>query len=128
MKEVMEQLILDPNNRPRFTLESGVLRYHGRLVIGNSEALKEKILDTLHGSPLGGHFRMQNTYQRAKQLFYWPKLKKEVVDYVMKCDTCKRCKHQTVAAPRLLQPLPTPTQACSFEGALCCSLHNFQKL
>lgn len=27
------------------------------------------------------------------------------------CDICQRCKHETVALPGLLQPLPTPDQA-----------------
>jgi len=35
------------------------------------------------------------------------------MEFVMKCDVCKRCKHETVAPPGLLQPLATPDQAWS---------------
>ena len=44
-------------------------------------------------------------------MFFWPKLKKYVMKFVLKCDTCRRCKHETVAKPELLHPLPIPTQA-----------------
>ena len=60
-KGLMEQLILNPNSRLGFTLSNGVLRYQGRLVIGDNHTLKEKILETLHGSPLGSHLGMSTT-------------------------------------------------------------------
>ena len=31
--------------------------------------------------------------------------------FVLACDVCKRCKYETVAYPRLLQPLNIPGQA-----------------
>ena len=62
----MEQLTLSPTSRPGFTLKNGVLRYQGRLVVGDHEELKGKILETLHGSPLGGHSEVQGTYQRVR--------------------------------------------------------------
>jgi len=71
-KELLEQLILNPNSRQGFTLSNGLMRYKGRLVIGDREILRGKILDSLHGSLVGGHSGMQNTYHRVKQLFYWP--------------------------------------------------------
>ena len=49
--------------------------------------------------------------KRVKQMFFWPKLRKYVMEFVLRCDVCKKCKHETVAQPELLQPLPIPTQA-----------------
>jgi len=108
IKELLEQLILDPNGRPGYTLTKGVIRYHGRLIIGNCEPLKKKILHSFHEFPLGGHSGIQNTYYKVKQRFYWPQLKKFVTDFVMAFDTCRRCKYETVAYPSLLQPLVIP--------------------
>ena len=76
-------------------------------------SLKRKILQALHESPLGGHSGIQNTYLRVKQLFHWPRLKTEVKDFVLACDTCKRCKYENIAYLGLLQPLPIPEQAWS---------------
>jgi len=56
MKKILEQLVLDPNSKPGYTLQnSGVLRYKGRIVVGDCPQLKDKILHALHESPLGGH-------------------------------------------------------------------------
>ena len=33
------------------------------------------------------------------------------MDFAMSCDVCQGCKHETVAAPGLLQPWPMPVQA-----------------
>ena len=85
-----------------YTLVDGMLRHLGRIVIGNNEDLKKKILQ----SPLGGHFRIQNTYLRVKQLFHWPGLRTEVRKFVLGCDICRRCKTKNVAYLGLLEPLP----------------------
>ena len=107
----LEQLIIDSSNRPGYTLVNGLIWFHGRLVIGDCDQLKDKILQSLHGSPLGGHSGIRNTYHKVKQLFYWPHLKKNVMDFALACDVCQCCKHETVAVPGLLQPLATPVQA-----------------
>lgn len=40
-KGIMEQFTLNPTSRPGFTLKNVVLRYQGRLVMGDHEELKE---------------------------------------------------------------------------------------
>ena len=35
---------------------------------------------------------------------------KDVQDFIEHCDTCARCKYDTVATPRLLHPLPIPSR------------------
>jgi len=111
VKELLEQLAMGSNGKEGYALVGGMIRYHGRIVIGNNEALERKILQALHESPLGGHSRIQNTYHRVRQLFYWPRLKTKVKEFVLACDSCKRCKYETVAHLGLLQPLPIPAQA-----------------
>lgn len=102
MKELREQLILNPNSKPGYTLNHGVIRYKGRLVIGSNETLKKKILSSLYESPLGGHLGIQNTYYKVKQIFFWSQLKRCVIEYVLTCDTCSHWKHETIASPSLL--------------------------
>ena len=46
-----------------------------------------------------------------RQLFHWPGLRVTVKDFILGWDTCKRCKHENVAYPGLLQPLPIPEQS-----------------
>ena len=81
------------------------------MVIGKKGDLRTKILQSLHESTLGGHSGVQNTYLRVKQLFHWPRLKADVKEFVLACDTCRRCKYKNMASPGLLQPLPILNQA-----------------
>lgn len=50
----------------------------------------EEILFNLHGSQLGGHFNTEATFNKAKRNYYWPRMYKEVENYVRSCDTCQR--------------------------------------
>ena len=65
LKQLLGQLVLDPTSRWGYTLRNGMIRYHGRIVIGDLPELKERMLQTLHESPLGGHSGIQNTYHKV---------------------------------------------------------------
>lgn len=108
MRELLQQLVVDPSTKPGYTLINGLIRNKGRLVIGDDENLRKKIVETLHNSPIGGHSGIVATYHKVKQHFHWPGLKKYVMDWVLSCDVCKRCKSESVAHPGLLQPLNVP--------------------
>ena len=69
-KELLEQLSIDDNSKPRYTILNGLLRYQGRLVAGDCENLRKRILQTLYESPIRGHLGIQNTYMKVKQVFY----------------------------------------------------------
>ena len=77
-------------------------------MIKEEEALKKRIIEALHASPIGGYSGIVNTYHWVKQLFRWPGLKKDVMEFVVRCDTCRRCKPENVVTPGLLQPLNIP--------------------
>lgn len=70
----------------------------------------------MHYSPVWGHSRVQATYQRVKQLFYWKSLKVGVEDYVRQCLICQQAKHSNTLPDGLLQPLPIPTGAWQEES------------
>ena len=87
-KQLWAQLAIHPTGSQGYTLSSGVIRFEGRLVEGNDELLKERIMQTLHCSPLGGHSGVRATYHKVRQLFFWPGQKIDVVNYVLSCETC----------------------------------------
>ena len=55
LQGIMAQLAVQPIAIADYTLSNGLVRYKGRLVVGDDSALKDKILWALHCSPLGGH-------------------------------------------------------------------------
>ncbi|XP_019191750.1 PREDICTED: uncharacterized protein LOC109186281 [Ipomoea nil] len=77
-KILTEQLIAveEPSN---FTVVDGLVRFKGRLYIGQQGDLRRRLLIQLHSSPTGGHSGQQVTYHRLKQLFYWKGMKNEVI-------------------------------------------------
>lgn len=44
-------------------------------------------------------------------MFYWPKLKEDVLQFIKQCEVCKRNKPDTGLVKGLLQPLPIPDWA-----------------
>jgi hypothetical protein len=108
---VQKFLITPPDNNSNYSFTAGVLRYKGRLVLGNDTAMQTKLIASLHHSAIGGHSGIRATYQRVKKLFYWPGLKQDVQNYVTACPICQRSKHENCKYPGLLDPLPTPDMA-----------------
>lgn len=104
---------IDGSSYPDFILIDGILQFKGRIAVGDSLGLRKLIFIAMHSSAYGGHSGVHGTYLRIKRTFYWPKLKKDIEDWVKACDVCARSKSDSSLYPGLLQPLPIPTQAWS---------------
>lgn len=87
----------------KYTVKEGVLKYKGRIWVGDSNGVKLKVIEAIHGSAIFGHSGVQASYQRAKGLFYWMGMKKDFKGFIK--DVCKRYKSETVPYPGMLQPL-----------------------
>jgi hypothetical protein len=66
-------------------LNDGLLTYKGRLYIPNCDNLKRFIMDELHKTPYTGHPSYQKMITTTRKIFCWPRLKKDIVDYLAKC-------------------------------------------
>jgi hypothetical protein len=98
------------DSKGRFTLQNGVLWFCGRIWLGGSTTLQQKIMAAFHHSPLGGHSRFPATFQRIRRLFTWPIMKMHVLQYVHCCTICQQAKSDIAASSSLLQPLTIPQQ------------------
>jgi hypothetical protein len=103
----LEQLATK-THQGNYTFTQGIIRYKGRLWIGNNVNLQQDILHALHSSLVGGHFGVHATYHRVKQKSSWPGLKKHVQTYVAQCQICQQSKSERVPALGLLEPLKIP--------------------
>ena len=61
-----------------------------------------------HNSAVGDHSGMTVTSKTLSNLFYWKGQQKHVRQHMRECIVCQRNKHENVATPGLLQPLPIP--------------------
>ena len=80
-------------------MNDGMLTYKGRWYILNSDDLKRFNMDELHKIPYTGHLGYQKMITATRKLFYWPGVKKDIVDYLSKCIECQQVKeeHQLIA-------------------------------
>ena len=77
-------------------------------MVGNDLQLRAQILAIFHNSALAGHSGALGTFKRVSALLYWPKLRKDVREFVRVCVTCQRYKPGNTSPAGLLQPLPIP--------------------
>lgn len=109
--QLLIELSVDSAAREHFTLQSGLIRYKGRIWVGNNEDLQAKLISELHNNPIGGHSGFPVTYRRIKRLFAWMGMKKQVKKQLQQCQVCIQAKPERVKYPGLLQPLPVPAGA-----------------
>lgn len=103
--------MVDPNQE--YKLESGLLKYKGRIYVGEATEIRGELLRAYHSSSFGGHSGMRATYHRIKTLFYWPGLKRSVDKFIRECPICQVTKGEHIHVPGLLDPLAIPDMAWS---------------
>ena len=106
LQEVIQGLQRDPKFKKHYTWFQNILRRNNMIVVPNKVALRNSILEWLHGSGQGGHSGRDVTIQRVKGLFYWKGLAKDIQAYLRSCVICQSCKYDTAASPGFLQRLP----------------------
>jgi hypothetical protein len=110
-QSLLSKLSVDPSALPNFVLRDGLLRFKGRIWVGNDALLQNRLVAALHSSPVGGLSGVPVTYCRLKQLFAWRRMKAFVHNFVDQCQTCLQAKPDRAAYPGKLQPLPVPKTA-----------------
>jgi transposase InsO family protein len=53
---------------------------------------KMEILKEMHESPVGGHGGMTRTYKRLRHFINWEGMKRDVEEYIQKCEKCQKNK------------------------------------
>lgn len=63
-KELLTELAASGDNGKGYTLKQGIIRYKGRVWIGNNVVAHRDILIALHDSGIGGHSGISATYAK----------------------------------------------------------------
>lgn len=67
-------------------------------------ALKETVLQMLHGNPVSGHLSADKVLKRAQQLCYWPFMSRDIKIW---CQQCIPCDARRSPTPHQRAPLKT---------------------
>ncbi|KAG8487764.1 hypothetical protein CXB51_018053 [Gossypium anomalum] len=86
----------------------GCLRFQNRICIPNTSELKKLILREAHDSSFAMHPGGTKMYRDLKKLYWWPGMKRDIVEFVSKCLTCQRVKAEHQVPTGLLQPINIP--------------------
>ncbi|XP_070020369.1 uncharacterized protein [Nicotiana sylvestris] len=70
--------------------EDGVLRLKGRLCVPNVDGLRERILEEEHSSRYSIHPGATKMYRDLRQHYWWLRMKKDTVEYVVRYLNCQQ--------------------------------------
>ena len=70
LQHIISQLLIDPQSLPEFSFVNELLRYQGKLYVGDQKELKQQILQEVHNSGIGGHSGQLGKYKKASSYFY----------------------------------------------------------
>lgn len=73
------------------------------------EAKREALIGNHHNVPTSAHLGIQKTFKRITLSYYWPKMFRDVADFVRNCDTCLSHKVPNRTTPGLMG---SPKQCC----------------
>jgi hypothetical protein len=92
---------------PNLVERGGLLFLSGRLVIPCVRKIREHIFRLAHDTL--GHFGGDKSYEALHGLYYWPNMRKELLEsYIPSCVDCMRNKSPTTAPAGPLHPLLVP--------------------
>ncbi|XP_073223476.1 uncharacterized protein [Cicer arietinum] len=86
----------------------GILRFKEKICVPDVEELRKMILEEGHRSCLSIHPRATKMYKDLKKIFWWPKMKKDVAEFVYACLICQNSKVEHQKPSSLMQPLSIP--------------------
>ncbi|QRW18735.1 Retrotransposable element Tf2 protein [Rhizoctonia solani] len=89
LESIIQFLTEDADNAPPsirkayrdYDWEEDLLWYRGKLVVPDSEALKEQLLKEFHDSPLAGHPGQQRTLELLSCNYWWPGMKSSAKEW-----------------------------------------------
>lgn len=109
-KKLKEDILQNTKSPLGFTVENGILKYKGRLVLPKDCPLIQTILHEYHDKVIGGHAGELKTFQRIAKEWFWSGMRQKINQYVRACSVCQQNKTSTLKPAGLLQPLPIPSQ------------------
>jgi hypothetical protein len=117
-KRIIEQLreedLLNPRY-PQFYLSSTGLLYfedwQGNMRLCVPKDVRVQVMQEDHENiNKGAHCGYHKAYNRLASIYFWPRMSKDIREFVTTCDVCQKVKSKRHAPYGLLQPIPIPSK------------------
>jgi hypothetical protein len=75
-------------------LDDGMVVMRRRMYLSRDKVIKEEVLNEAHESRFTVHPGSTKMwmYMDLKEFYWWPKMKKEIAEYVTRCSVCQQVK------------------------------------
>jgi hypothetical protein len=111
-----EESVLKPWIDPhQLKQHQGVWYKDGRQVVTGDIEDKRHLIQSHHDTPVHGHPGISKTIQLTERLYWWPKMRMDITEYVKGCADCQRHKVNTRPTKAPLQPIYPKLEATPFE-------------
>jgi hypothetical protein len=87
---------------------NGIFMYKNKIYVPNFQDLKLAILHEMHNVTYARYPGYQKTMAAVKSHYFWPGMKKYIVEYITRWMECQKVKVEHRHPAGLLQPLPIP--------------------
>ena len=88
--------------------EKGILWYKNRICVPKKGDLRQIIMDEAHNNAYSIHPGATKMFMDLKGKYRWRAMKRDIAEFVAKCDVCRRVKAEHQRSAGLLQPLHIP--------------------
>ena len=98
--------------------DKNILRFQGAIYVPPDQAVRAEILRICHDDLLAGHFGFKKTLELIQRKYYWPKMNKDIKEYVRGCDMCQRTKpvrHKPYGEMQALRQPSKPFESISMD-------------
>jgi hypothetical protein len=111
-----EESVLKPWVDPhQLKQHQGIWYKDGRQVVTGDTKDKRHIIQSHHDTPVHGHPGISKTIQLTERLYWWPKMRLDITEYVKGCAKCQRHKVNTRPTKASLQPIYPKLEAAPFK-------------
>jgi len=86
-KRLQQHGEVDRDEEYHLTID-GLVRFKNKIYLPNSIEIKKLISRKFHFKPYSDHLGYKKSLKFFKKFYHWPKLKKEVVAFVVRCLNC----------------------------------------
>ncbi|WMV09003.1 hypothetical protein MTR67_002388 [Solanum verrucosum] len=107
LEKLRKKIVIGKAQETTFDAD-GVLNLKWRICVPRVDDLIDKLLVESHGSRYSIHPGVTEMYRDLKRIYWWPGMKKDIVEFVAKCQNCQQVKYEHQRLASLLQRMSIP--------------------